>query len=59
MQPTVLRLHFISGKMANEDGAAGELAGENQSAQRKPIPVPFCPPKIPYNLTQAAAARNW
>jgi hypothetical protein len=36
-----------------------QLAGENQGAQRKPIPVPFCSPKIPYNLTQAAAVRTW
>jgi hypothetical protein len=24
----------------------------NQSARRKPTPVPFCPPQIPHDLTQ-------
>jgi hypothetical protein len=29
------------------------LAGESQRTQRKPIPVPLCPPQIPHGLTLA------
>jgi hypothetical protein len=35
-----------------------QLAGENKSAQRKPTLGPFCHPKIPHNLTQAAGAKS-
>jgi hypothetical protein len=46
--------------MINEDGALGEImvGRGNQSAHRKPIPVSFCPPKIPHNFTQAAASKS-
>jgi hypothetical protein len=46
--------------MINEHRAVAEMAVgmEKQNAQRKPIPVPFCPPKISHNLTQAEEERS-
>jgi hypothetical protein len=34
------------------------LAGESQRTQRKPIPVPLCPPQIPHGLTLAPVVSN-
>jgi hypothetical protein len=46
--------------MINEDGAVGEIAvGTGKSkCSEKTSPEPFSRPKIPHNLTQAAAARS-
>jgi hypothetical protein len=46
-----------------ECGAVGGMIGRrNRSAQRKPAPVPLCPPQIPHDLirarTRAAAAES-
>jgi hypothetical protein len=42
-----------SGCHDDERGAVGgmRIGRGNQSTQRKPAPVPFCPPQIPYDLT--------
>jgi hypothetical protein len=38
----------------DECGAIGRMLGRgNWSTQRKPTPVPFCPPQIPHDMTQA------
>jgi hypothetical protein len=41
-----------------DDGDCGIIGGMkigrgNWSTQRKPAPVPLCPPQIPHDLTQA------
>jgi hypothetical protein len=41
-----------------DDGDCGEIGGMkigrgNQSTQRKPAPVPLCPPQIPHDQTRA------
>jgi hypothetical protein len=48
----------------DECGAVGGILGRgNWSAQRKPAPVPLCPPQIPHDLTWvwtwAAMMRSW
>jgi hypothetical protein len=38
----------------DECGAVGGMLGRgNPSTGRKPVPIPPCPPQIPYDLTQA------
>jgi hypothetical protein len=44
----------------DECGAVGMRIGRgNRSTQRKPAPVPLCPPQIPHNLTWAATVGSW
>jgi hypothetical protein len=47
MRLSVFKLQSISGKMINVVGAGGEMAvgSGNQGAQKKRIPMSFCPPK--------------
>jgi hypothetical protein len=52
-------------RMIDDDyGAAGgmRIGRGNRSTQRKPAPVPLCPPQIPHDLTRdltrAAAVEN-
>jgi hypothetical protein len=51
--------------MKDECGTHGEMriGRGNKSSQRKPAPVPFCPPQIPHDLTwdgtQAAVVGSW
>jgi hypothetical protein len=43
-------------RMTDDDGCAGiggMTSRGNRSTGRKPIPVPLCPPQIPYDLTWA------
>jgi hypothetical protein len=39
----------------DERGAVGgmRIGGANRRTQRKPVPVPLCPPQIPHDLTWA------
>jgi hypothetical protein len=45
-----------------DDGEIGGMIGRgNQNTQRKPVPVPLCPPQIPHaaqTRTQAAAVES-
>jgi hypothetical protein len=40
-------------RIINESGAVGRMrtAKDNRSSQRKPTPVPLCPPQITCDLT--------
>jgi hypothetical protein len=41
----------------DECGTVGRMIGTgNRSTQRKPVPMPLCPPQIPHDLTWA---RTW
>jgi hypothetical protein len=38
----------------DECGVIGGIFGRgNRNTRRKPVPVPFCPPQIPYDQTRA------
>jgi hypothetical protein len=38
----------------DECGAVGGMHGRgNKSTQRRPVPMPLCPPQIPHDLTRA------
>jgi hypothetical protein len=42
----------------HDDGIGGMIGRGNRSTQRKPVPVPLCPPQIPHTAwtrTRAAA----
>jgi hypothetical protein len=44
----------------DECGAVGGMSGRgNQSTQRKPAPVPLCPPQIPYVLEPNPGRLSW
>jgi hypothetical protein len=45
-------------QMIDDDDDCGAIGGMrigsgNRSTRRKPVPVPLCPPQIPYDLTSA------
>jgi hypothetical protein len=49
----VMGLYSVDDRMINECGAVGgkKTGWGNQSSQRKPVPVPLCPPQIPHDWT--------
>jgi hypothetical protein len=46
------RLHNVLNRTINNYGGVDEMriGGGNRSTWRSPVSVPFCPPKIPYDL---------
>jgi hypothetical protein len=53
MITSVLKVYSVNDTTINECAAVHGMrtSRENQSAQRKPVPVPLCPPQIPHDLT--------
>jgi hypothetical protein len=54
-QPLFALLYHPQTKDDDEYRAVDGMIGKGiQSTQRRPAPVPLCPPQIPHDLTQAA-----